>query len=993
MNTCRSIFSRAATLAVRITAFAAVAFAAVALAAVALAVTACQNPLAARLQTKVLAYQGGQTTKELSAFSIPALASAEVLMDQAANTIVAILPAGTASLSSLIASFTVTDGLTVYVGGTAQVSGATANDFSKAISYEVRAADGTRRAYTVRAVVRLAAPSLNSPAKDGSVATLAPTFTWETVAGAKGFRVLVATELSFATPVLSVDSTSTIRALSGLDTEALKDGTSYYWKVAALDAEGIRGEYSAPFAFTLTVPQPGVPPVGGASPVNSARPTWTWTVPTGSTDIRYQLDGDMDTLWISAGTDITAFSPTTDLSEGDHTLNVQARSEVGVWSDKGKRTISVDMTPPAAPVLSGTTPTNDRQPTWTWTLPADAAGQRLQLDSQASADWTTFDEATTTSWKPSADLPEGPHTLCLQANDAAGNWSQSGSFTIGVDITPPAPPTVAGSTPTSDTMPTWSWTIPIDAAGIRRQLDGETSGGWTIATIETLSYAPTTALPSGSHTLYVQARDVAGNWSTSGGKAIVIDTTTPATWAGSTSAGSWSYFKSVAVDSAGNSYAVGNIDGNGTYTFGTGVSVNGSLAEIGSDNNPGNPVIVKYSPTGAALWARSVTGSTHECGFNAVAVDTGGNIYVAGYAMSGAGCDFGNGIALGSSMGTGWNGILVKYNAAGVAQWVSHANSGGASLYSCLALASNGNIITGGWVYGNLATDFGGSVSVQGPASAATHVLFVIYNASGTALRAQTLYPGGGPDYSGVNALAIDNQGNILVAGNLVGPGIYRFSATVSTSAIAGATNMYLAKFSAAGVPLWARSVQSAPGGSNFLSLAADSANAVYVGGTLAVGGSYSFGSGVSVAPAHAGSNFILAKYSAAGDILWARSLVGDGDTGLTAMTLGALDSMLVAGSMRTQALFSLGSGVTVQGNRDGSNSFLAGYDSLGNAMWARSVATGPNGTRLVSLTRSASGTLTGVGWLGGTTPDYFGPTATAMGSSSANTSGLIVQY
>ncbi len=61
----------------------------------------------------------------------------------AGNHTVAIEVANGTDVSALVATFTLSDGATATVGGTAQVSGTTANDFSSAVTYTVTAADGT----------------------------------------------------------------------------------------------------------------------------------------------------------------------------------------------------------------------------------------------------------------------------------------------------------------------------------------------------------------------------------------------------------------------------------------------------------------------------------------------------------------------------------------------------------------------------------------------------------------------------------------------------------------------------------------------------------------------------------------------------------------------------------------------------------------------------------------------------------------------------------
>ncbi len=92
---------------------------------------------------------------------------------------------------------------------------------------------------------------------------------------------------------------------------------------------------------------------------------------------------------------------------------------------------TLDRIPPTAPTVTGTTPTNDTTPTWSWTAGGGGNGTfRRQLDSQAGA-WT---ETTGTTYTPATALAEGAHIPYVQERDAVGNWSSSGSFSITVDV-------------------------------------------------------------------------------------------------------------------------------------------------------------------------------------------------------------------------------------------------------------------------------------------------------------------------------------------------------------------------------------------------------------------------------------------------------------------------------------------------------------------------------------------------------------------------------
>ncbi|MCX7030379.1 MAG: Ig-like domain-containing protein [Spirochaetes bacterium] len=348
-------------------------------------------------------------------------------------------------------------------------------------------------------------PSVSGPVSPTNDST--PTWTWDTPASTADFQ-------------LSFDSstgpwTATV-ATSWTPAGSLADG-SHSLYVCARDA--VENASSAG-SYTLvvdTIP-PAAPTVSGpASPTNDSTPTWTWNTPTGTVEFRRSLDSATGP-WTPM---MMAFewTPVTDVAEGSHTLYVQARDAAGNWSVSGSYALTVDITPPAAPTVSGpASPTNDKKPTWTWNTPGDATGFRRSLDDPDPPSWTT---TTATSWTPSANLGEGDHTLYVQARDAAGNWSSSGSFSVTVDTTPPAAPNVDGPTnPCHQSMPTWTWNTPADTVGFQYSLDNS-GGPWEPTTAT--SYTPLLPLDDGTHTLYVQAQDAAGNWSDSGWYTVNIE--------------------------------------------------------------------------------------------------------------------------------------------------------------------------------------------------------------------------------------------------------------------------------------------------------------------------------------------------------------------------------------------------------------------------------------------------------------------------------------
>jgi len=77
---------------------------------------------------------------------------------------------------------------------------------------------------------------------------------------------------------------------------------------------------------------------------------------------------------------------------------------------------------------------------------------------------------------------------------------------------------------TNDSTPTWDWN---DVAGATKYRYGYAEGTWITESATVSDFTPSSDLSEGSYTLYVQAGDDAGNWSTSGSFLTAIDLTVP----------------------------------------------------------------------------------------------------------------------------------------------------------------------------------------------------------------------------------------------------------------------------------------------------------------------------------------------------------------------------------------------------------------------------------------------------------------------------------
>jgi len=521
---------------------------------------------------------------------------------------------------------------------------------------------------------------------DGSLVAEQVTISWSAVTGATSYNIYWSTAsgvtTSGGTKIAGV--TATTRNHTGLTA-----GTIYYYIVTAENNTAgtyAVGESDASSASEVSdnVFSTSAPSVTGTTPTNDTTPTWSWSTGGGSGSYRYKLD-DNDLTTGASATTTTTYTPTTPLAEGDHTLYVQ-EDRSGSWSPTDSFTITIDITAPNAPAVTGTTPTNDTTPTWDWNSGGGGGNgsYRYKLDDTDLTTGATQDTAITFT-RGTAFGDGETHTLYVQESDAAGNWSTSGSFAIEIDntapTTAPTAPTDAGTYSTSNV--TFSWTAATDTgsgiASYNLQV-GTTVGGSDILIADAGNVLTYDATGSDGQTLYarVQAVDGAGNpgnWS-GDSDGITIDTSAPG--------------------------AVGTPTDAGTYTSSTTVTFNWTAATDAESGIASYNVQVGTTAGGNDIFDGSAGTNT----YNATGAD-GQTLYARVQAVNGAG-------AAGSWSGDS-DGITIDTSAPGVPGTPDDGVSGVNTIvvttvtFTWTAATDSGSGIASYTLQVNTAIDFSGT--------------------------------------------------------------------------------------------------------------------------------------------------------------------------------------------------------------------------------------------------------------------------------------------
>jgi hypothetical protein len=254
-------------------------------------------------------------------------------------------------------------------------------------------------------------------------------------------------------------------------------------------------------------------------------------------------------IWVSTDAPIVSVDPSTCISNELFTATLSTTKNYGYWSTNNSVFVqfttsganidisedttlkyygsdgaytsttqsivyTVDTVAPTVGVGSLPANTNVNSFTVTTTISDNAGGTGIQTQYYKvdSGSPTTF---TGSSFNVSG-LSEGSRIIYVWAIDNANN-STTNSVTTTVDTTAPDAPTVTGDS-SDDRTPTWSWYAVVSA--VKYKYSYTDGSSWTETT--DTNFTPTSDLSLGTYTLYVQACDSIGNWSTSGSKAIEV---------------------------------------------------------------------------------------------------------------------------------------------------------------------------------------------------------------------------------------------------------------------------------------------------------------------------------------------------------------------------------------------------------------------------------------------------------------------------------------
>ena len=354
----------------------------------------------------------------------------------------------------------------------------------------------------------LSAPSVTG----GNDSQGRPTLKWDKVAGAAKYEVYRSYSQNG-----NYSKYSTQTSTGYTNSAYLTSGSTYYYKVRALDANGTAGPWSDVVAVTCRLGLTAPSVTGGND--SQGRPTLKWDKVAGAAKYEVyrarSLNGDYIKYSTVTGTSYT----NTSYIENGNTYYYKVRAldangTAGAWSSIVS--VTYKQTLPAPTVTGG----NDSQgrPTLTWKAVTGAAKYEVYRARSRSGEYIKYSTVTGTSYTNTSYIENGNtyyyKVRALKSDGTAGAWSSIVSVTYKQTLSAPA---VTGGNDAQG-RPTLKWKAVSGAAKYEVYRARSKDGDYIkYSTVTGTSYTNTGYIENGNTYYYkVRALDAdgtAGAWS------------------------------------------------------------------------------------------------------------------------------------------------------------------------------------------------------------------------------------------------------------------------------------------------------------------------------------------------------------------------------------------------------------------------------------------------------------------------------------------------
>ncbi|MEE1564962.1 MAG: hypothetical protein V1249_08255, partial [Acidimicrobiales bacterium] len=294
--------------------------------------------------------------------------------------------------------------------------------------------------------------------------------------------------------------------------------------------------------------------------------------------------------------------------------------------------------------------------------------------------------------------------------DSAGNVYFTGTFEGTVDIDPGA--TTTNVAPVTDSTKSDVFLVKLDSSGNTvwtRHWGGSNIDIANDLEIDSSGYVVTVGNYQDTNAA-VNYHPIAGGCTSSCGETLLtgnghfegfisrIDADGTLDWVGLVGGGHHDRLMALTTDASDNIYATGYYRGSGTPDFDPGVGSSITLPTMSQFD----AYVIKVGSDGNGVWAKafSTTSGTNIDSGEAVAVDSSGNVYVAGYFRDTVDFDPGVGTTEFTYVGDNPDAFGVKLDASGDLVWAKQIQSTGTMYAFGVDLDSSDNVYISGTLWG-----------------------------------------------------------------------------------------------------------------------------------------------------------------------------------------------------------------------------------------------------------------------------------------------------
>ncbi len=301
-----------------------------------------------------------------------------------------------------------------------------------------------------------------------AIGTAAFSANWNATTGAAGYRLDVATDNLFTSPVAGYNNLDVTNVTTYVVNSGLSSGTNYFYRVRAYDASGT-GLSSGTISLTTIA---AAPTANAATAITTNSFSASWSSPTGTTG--FKLDVATDNLfasYVSGYQDLdvgnaTTYSVNTNLNPGiNYFYRVRAYNGGGTSLSSG--TISL-FTVPAAPTANAAGAISSNSFTASWSASTGATGYRLDVATDNTfstfvSGYQNLDVTNVTTYAVNTNLTPGTdYWYRVRAYNTGGTSVNSNDVTL-ITISA-APVATAGTTITRYSFSA-NWNASTGAAG------------------------------------------------------------------------------------------------------------------------------------------------------------------------------------------------------------------------------------------------------------------------------------------------------------------------------------------------------------------------------------------------------------------------------------------------------------------------------------------------------------------------------------------------